>query len=335
MYYPSNLGYIGIGSQGTAKTTAVAPQKYVKFISDESGATFEAETLREGGDGQFDNTTVKTIHTEAVSFSLYARPEISANLYAALLGSDTPSHLTTTPFYHTIIPKVKLCTTAVQPWLTLHRTLTCSTNSKVQRLTGVKLSAITLEAESGQPVSMSVEGTGLTGALTTSTLAATYETGNPFSFYNGVYHINTPTTSNFDIKSFNIAIRAINDEENQTTGLTRQDIINHRYEAEVTLGINYTDYQMYAKANYAAGTTVSADFSDGSATVVLKTNAGTTSEERLQIGIPKVRLQPINIPMAAEVSTLEQTMAGMGPKQATTALVTVLSYLQISTTLPL
>jgi hypothetical protein len=333
MYYPSNRGYIGIGKQ-TAKTTAVAPQTYFAFTTDDSGPTFEAETLREGGDGQFDVTSVKTIHTEAVNFSGYARPETAANLYAALLGSDTPSHLTTSPFYHTIIPKVKQCTTAVQPWLTIHRTLTCSTNSKVERIRAVKLSAITLEAEAGQPVSMTVEGTGLTAHLTTSTMTATYETGNPYSFYNGTYMVNTPTTSNFDIKSFNIALRAVNDEEIQTVALTRQDIINHRFEAEVTLGINYTDYALYQKANFGNTTTPDADFSDGSFTVDLVTSSG-VNLEKLKITIPKVRLQPINIPMNAEVATLEQTMAGMGFKQATTALVTVTCYNQIATTLPL
>jgi hypothetical protein len=333
-YNPSNLGYIGIGKQAL-KTTAVAPQKYFAYTSDESGTTFEAETLREAGDGQFDKTSVKTIYSPAVSFSGYARPETAANLYAALLGSDTPSSLTTTPFYHTIIPKVQTVTTPVQPWLTMHRTLVSSTNSKVERFRGVKLSAITLEAEAGQPVTMSVEGTALTAHLTTSAMTATYETGNPFSFYHGVYHVNAPSTSNFDIKSFSIALRAVNDEEIQTVAITRHDIINHRFEAEVTLGINYTDYALYQKANFGNTTTPTEDFSDGSATVILKTNAGTTSEERLQIGIPKVRLQPINIPMNAEVATLEQTMAGMGFKQATTALVTVTAYNQIATTLPL
>ena len=45
-YHPSNKGYIGIGKQA-AKGTAVAPQKYFAYMSDESGPTFEAETLRE------------------------------------------------------------------------------------------------------------------------------------------------------------------------------------------------------------------------------------------------------------------------------------------------
>jgi hypothetical protein len=333
-YHPSNKGYIGIGKQA-AKGTAVAPQKYISYTSDETAPTFEAETLREGGDGQYDVTSVKTKHMHTVNFGCYARTETAANLYAALLGSDTPSHLTTSPFYHTIVPQATQCTTPVQDWLTVNKVLTCSTNSKVERIRDVKLSSITLEAEAGQPVAMSVEGSGITAHLTTSTNTATYETGNPFSFYHGVYHVNAPTTSNFDIKSFSIAIRAVNDEEIQTVGLTRQDIINHRFEVEVTLGINYTDYQLYQKANYGNTTTPTEDFSDGSATVILKTNAGTTSEERLSIGIPKVRLQPISVPLNPEVATLEQSMAGIGFKQATTALVTVTCYNQIATTLPL
>lgn len=114
LYFPSNQGYIGIGSQGSQITTAVVPQRFIKYLSDESGAQFEAETLREGGDGQWDVTTVKTKYSFPISFSCYARPIESANLYAALLGADTPSHLTTTPFYHTAIPKTFAVTTIEQ-----------------------------------------------------------------------------------------------------------------------------------------------------------------------------------------------------------------------------
>jgi hypothetical protein len=334
MYFPSNQGYIGIGSQGTAKTTAVVPQNFIKYLSDESGPTFEAQTLREGGDGQYDKSSVKTIYTAPVNFSCYARPIESTNLFAALLGSDTPSNLTTTPFHHTIVPKEFAVTTPVQPWLTVERMLVSSTNSKVEQFSGVKLSAISMEAEAGQPVKLTVEGTGLYLKLITTESSPTYETGNPFSFYSGTYMVNQSSTSNFDIKSFNISLRAINDEENQTVALTRHDIINHRFEAEVTIGLNYTDYQLYAKANYNAATTPSSSFSDGNVIINLKSGTG-ISERRLQVSVPKVRLTPIQIPLNAEVATMELTMAGMGFKQATTALVTVLSYNTVATSMPL
>lgn len=336
-YYPSNQGYIGIGSQGTQKTTAATIQSFVKYITDESGPNFETLTLREGGDGQWDTTSVKTIHTQNISFSCYARPETAANLYAALLGDDTVTNVTSTPSYHTIIPKSFVVTTPEQEWLTVERMLVGTTISRVERMINVKLSAITLEAEAGQPVQMSVEGSGLNVALRTTASTPSYETDNPFSFYNGTYYINNGTsytTTSFDIKSFNIALRAINDEELQTVALTRQDIINHRFEAEVTLGINYTDYTLYAKANYNAATTPSSSFSDGSVRIDLDYGTG-INQRKLRMTIPKVRLQPINIPLNAEVATLEQTMAGMGFKQATTALVTVLAYNSITTSQPL
>ena len=329
-YFPSNQGFIGIGKQ-SVKGTAVAPQRFIKYITDESTATFESETLREGGDGQWDKTSVKTIHTNSISFSCYARPSESANLYAALLGSDTKT-ITTTPFVHTIVPQAFQVTTIETPWMTMNRQLVSSTNSKTEVIKDIKLSAITLEAEAGQPVSMSVEGTGLSSILTTSTSTATYESGNPYSFYNGTYTVNGSGST--DIKSFNISVRAINDEENQTTAITRNDIINHRFETEVTLGINYTDYQLMAKANYTAGTTIDADFSDGAAIINLSTGTG-TSIRQLKLTIPKVRLQPINIPLNAEVATIEQTMAGMAFKQDTTALITIESKIAIATTLPL
>ena len=62
---------------------------------------------------------------------------------------------------------------------------------------------------------MSVEGTGLTAKLLTTATTVTYERANPFSFFNGTYMVNATTTTNFDIKSFSIALRAVNDEDNQ------------------------------------------------------------------------------------------------------------------------
>ena len=331
MTQSSNQGYIGIGSQTTQKTTAVTPSQYIQYLSDDIAPEIDSEILAEGGDGKYSVSSVKTQHREKIGFSFYARPKVSAQLYAALLGNDTPSHLTTTPFYHTIIPKT---TEQVQPWLTVEKMLVSTTNSRVHRITGAKISAITLEAEAGMPVTQTVEGTGITGALRTTSNSPTYETGNPFSFYHGVYHVNQPTTTNFDIKSFSLKISSENDEAIQTTALTRRDIINLKWAVEMTLGLVYNDYTMFAKANYNAGTTVSESFSDGSINLILKTNAGTTSERRLAINIPKVRLEAHQLPLNPAAETLEQPLSGIGLKQSTTELVTVTAYNTIATTLP-
>jgi hypothetical protein len=333
MYFPSNRGYIGVGSQGAQKTTAATIAKFVKYTTEESGAEFEEEVLRQAGDGQFDVSSVKTIYRENISFSSYVTADWAAYLYSALLGSDTPSHLTTTPFYHTIVPKTHQNTTAVQKWLTVEKMLVGTTVSQVHRMTGCKFSSITISGEAGMPVTVEVEGTGITGALRTTASTPSYETVDPFSFYNGVYLINTPTTTNFDVKSFSIAMNAVNDEEIQTVAITRQDIINHRFNIEVTLGLNYVDYTMWKKANYGNTASPTSTYSDGSLDLKLATGSGTT-EKRLQFDIPKLRLKPHIVSMNAEPNTLEQPLTGMAYKQATTDLVTVTCYTAIATTLP-
>lgn len=335
-YYPSNKGYIGIASQTNQKTTGQNPTFFVPYTSDEIGPEFDVEVLREGGNGKYDVKSVKTQHRENVSFGCFLYPESGAQILAALLGKDSPTHLTTTPFYHTITVKTTdLATTPQQPWLTVEKTLTTAANSGVHRVVGAKLSEVSIEAEAGMPVSMSVTGTGLTSVQKTTEVADSYETAQPFSMYHGVLALNTPTTTNFDIKSFSVTLRAVNDESIQTESLTRRDIINHRIEAEVTLALNYTDYTLFRKANFGATTTPTEDFSDGSLDLVMTRNAGTTSEERIQINLPKVRLAPHSVNLDPSPNTLEQPLSGMAFKQATTDLVTVTCYNTIATTLPL
>jgi hypothetical protein len=337
MPYSSNIGYIGFGKQ-TTKGTPVVPQTFVKYLSDESGTEIDVERISEGGDGRFANSTtvVKTQHREKVSFSTYVRTDEAANLFAALLGKDTPSSLTTTPFYHTIsIATTDQPTTPLQPWLTVQKMLTSTTNSKVQRIQDVKLSSISVEGEAGQPVTMSVEGTGLDGNLITTDATPSYQTGNPLSFYHGIFQINQSTTSNCDIKSFNLTINAENAEDIQTCNLTREDNINLRYAVDIDLTLNYKDYTEMARSNYAAGTSSTEDFSDGSVNIILNRDAATTSEDRVQINVPKVRYMAHTVNLDPAPNVLEQPLTGIGLKQATTDLVTVTVYNTIATTLPL
>jgi hypothetical protein len=181
---------------------------------------------------------------------------------------------------------------------------------------------------------MSVEGTGLTAAIRTTVATDTYETDNPFSFYNGVYNVNAATTSNLDIKSFSIKFTAKNDEGIQTVDMTRRDIINHEFDIDVTLALAYTDLTQFKKANYGNTTTHSADYSEGS--VYLNMNYGTNAtRRRLQIAIPKVHLKPHTIQNDPKVKTMEQPYSGIAFKLPTTELATVTCWNGITTTLPM
>jgi hypothetical protein len=334
-YRPSNLGYIGLASQASAKTTAdTTCAIYVPYTSEDIGPEFDDVMLEEGGNGKYDVTAIKTQTRERVSFSTYARPKVAPYLYAALLGKDAPTHLTTTPFYHTITVKTTdLATTVMQPWLTVEKSI-METSGAVQRIRSVKLSNVTLEGEAGQPVTMSVEGTGLSGAVVTTQQTDTYETEEPFTFYDGTFHVNAPTTTNFDIKSCSISLSAENAEAIQTVDLDRRDIINLKVTAEITIALNYTDFTIWKKANYATGTTPSSSYSDGSITLRLAQGSGATTSRVLQVAIPKVKLAPHAVNMAAAPDVLEQPLSGVALKQSTTNLVTITAYNTIATTLP-
>jgi len=333
-YYPSNLGYIGVASQGAQKTTAKTTMKmYIPILSESFAPEIDEEVLVEGGNGKYKKTALKTQHREKVGFSCYARPNISAYMFAALLGKDTVgAGAVTTPYTHTIIIKTTdLATTPMQKWLTFDKKFNATNLSRVR---SAKISSITLEAEAGQPVKMTVEGTGLTAAIRTTVATDTYETGNPFSFYNGVYNVNAATTSNLDIKSFSIKLTAKNDEGIQTVDLTRREIINHEFDVDVTIGLQYTDLTIYKKANYGAGATHTADYSEGSVYINLNYGSG-VSRRRLKLDIPKVHLKPHAIQNDPAVKTMEQPYSGIAFKLPTTELVTVTCWNAITTTLPL
>lgn len=335
-YYPSNIGYIGVKSQGVQKTTAGTPNVFVKFLTDGSGPEFDEVVLEEGGDGKYDKTSVKTQHREKVSLSCYARPKVAENFYGFLLGKDTPAAmpttLPTTLFKHTMIVKTTdLATTPMQKWMTLEKKIV---GTNVHRAVGGKLSSISLEGEAGQPVKMTVEGTALTGVIRTTALTDTYATDKPYSFYHGTFHINAPTTSNFDIKSFTVKLNVENAEEIQTTALTRKDIINLKVRAEVDIALNYVDFVMFKKANYGAGTVPTETYSDGSLMITLHQGTG-NAQRRLRLHIPLVRLKPHMIALDPAAKVLEQPLSGYGMKLATTGYVTVTAYNIIATTMPL
>jgi len=333
-YFPSNLGFLGVASQGAQKTTAKTTMKlYIPYLSEGFAPEIEEEIFVEGGNGKYMKAAAKTKHQEKVAFSTYLRPKVSAYMFAALLGKDTVTGgAVTTPYTHTVTVKTTdLTTTPMQKWLTFDKKFN-STN--LARIRSAKISSITLEGEAGKPVKMTVEGTGLSGAIRTTVSTDTYETENPFSFYNGVYMVNASTTTNFDIASFNIKITAKNDEALQTVDLTRRDIINHEVQVDVTIGLKYTDLTMYKKANYGGGSAVTSDFSDGS--VYLNMNYGSgASRRKFQMQIPKVHVKPHAIQLDPKVKTMEQPYSGIGFKLPTTDLVTVTCWNSLTTTLPL
>lgn len=336
-YHPSNIGYIGYKKQA-AKGTGVNPDKFVAYTgADGIQPEFDAETLREGGDGKYDVTSVKTQHREAISFNSYMRGNVPSYLMAALMGKSTfTTTAATTPNIHTIsIKTTDLATTPMQPWLTLEKMLVGTTASRVHRITDCKLSSITFEGEAGMPINMTVEGTGLDGELRTTAQTPTYDSNDVISFFNGSYLIGDSgyTTTNFDIKSFSVKFNAVNDEGIQTVSLTRRDIINHRFNVEVTLGLNYTDYDFFAKANYGGGTGSTASFSDGTLQLDLINGSG-SSRRGLNIKIPKLRLAPHNVALDPAPNTMEQPLSGMAFKNTTSELVYVTGYNTIATSLP-
>ena len=78
-YFPSNLGYIGLASQGSAKTTAKTTSAiFIPFTSEDIAPEFDAETLMEGGQSKYDVLSVKNQTREKVNFGCYARPKASA-----------------------------------------------------------------------------------------------------------------------------------------------------------------------------------------------------------------------------------------------------------------
>ena len=116
-YSPADeRSYLGFGFE-TTKGTGVAPTKFVPYVEAIDFAHGQDMTqVREGGDGPYVARTVKNFYGPSHRFAVALRPDLTAAVYAALLGDDTVTGAAD-PWTHTITADPDV------DWLTIERNI--------------------------------------------------------------------------------------------------------------------------------------------------------------------------------------------------------------------
>lgn len=268
----SSYGYLGIAKQ-TAKGTGVAPTKFIRLSAaefiEQVQETMDVRSL--SGDEELE-TILKKFHRPDGSFQTLARPDAGAFLLAMILGADSVSG-TESPYTHTITRANTL------PWLTIERKL-----ESAERIIDCKLNQITISGESGNPVLLDVSFMGTDSSIE-SAATPSYETNDPFMFYQGTYTLDGGAVTT--VNSFSIVISR-NLEEVFTTGYIRNDFVETLFNIDVSLRLKFEDDTLYKNILYGGGTSPSNVLDDGSLVIDLTYGSGADLKE-FKIELPQLK----------------------------------------------
>ena len=272
--YRSSNGYVGFAIQA-AQGTGINPSTFLRLAAEE---TFEqvqdvVEVRSLNGDRELD-AIYKTQHTPQGSFQTYARPNLGAELLAYALGADTVVSGTGDTYVHTITKANTI------PYLTFERKL-----DSVERFIGAKINQIVISGTSGQPITLDVSFMASDAAIQTASATATYETNEPFMFYDGTYTLDSGAITT--ISAFTITINN-NLETIFTTSYKPNNFMEGAFDIEVAMTLKFEASEtMYAAVLYGAGTALTDALDTGNFTVNLDYGTGAT-ERKLQFAIPNL-----------------------------------------------
>src|SRR3990172_5896355 len=209
---PADLrNYLGIGKQ-TVKGTAVAPTFFVPYVA---GITFahqpNVRAIREAGGGQTIARQVKDFIAPAVEFASPAKPDLSAALFAYLLGSSpTPSGAG--PFVHTITP----VPSAV--WLTWERNIADDVTERIRDALIGTLSFDMAKRDTSPELMLAGTATGTVETYEAAPTAESYETDRPWLRSDGTFTIDT--LSKLNVESLRLVFSWILDEAILATSIS-------------------------------------------------------------------------------------------------------------------
>lgn len=305
MAYSTHDGYLGVAKQA-AKGTAVAPSTFAKYRDKPIGPTFDMESYREGGDGRDFAYGVKTFHKHDGSFMVLARPKIIGILLHALLGADAVSGLEA-PYTHVLTPADTL------PWLTIETGEVKTSNLIIERIQDCKINSCKISGRAGKPVEISFDFLGIQAVKEAAAATPSYESDDPFVFYQGTYNVDSGATTL--ITEFDITINNGVAGDIQTVEVHRDDMVALGREVLIDFKLKLADATRYANIHYGGGTAVSDDLYEGDLTIALAYGSG-ADERGLTIEIPKFYYSASEIPRGAEPEVIYHSCHGKAHKGA-------------------
>lgn len=280
--YP-RTGYIGVGKQA-AKGMAAAPTHFVPY-TDATNMSPEQEVERvrfgAGAGAEFPSFAYKSAFRPDGEFATFARPDITALLFALLLGSDTVSGVG--PYAHTIKPSDP----GDLPWCSIEQSIAGVVRRRIQ---DCRIQQITVRGEAGQPIVLEVAYLGITEAEVAEATVESYEADDPFMFWQGVYRLDGVDVSGA-ITQFEITVSNVLDDADQAADIVRADIPLMQRDLEGSVTVKFEDAGWFKRAFYGgpAGTAPAPDVYKG-AIHISQTYGSGADLRSLAIDIPSVGL---------------------------------------------
>lgn len=240
-------GYLAFGKQ-TAKGTEASTFTFPKHL-DGSGfeVQFDVQSEHEGGDGQEVGLRYRSMVKADGALSVNARPAIAARIFAAVLGLDAIGTAGVASLArHTASPQASL------PYFTVEQRFA----DEIERAADCVWTGFTLEGEAGKP--FKVSGNYISGATVyqrdiASTLTPAREKGDPIFYAQGSYQFDGNSSYATDFTRIRVEVSRGVDDNIQTTGLGRDDVVPETIEATVEGTLKYTSRDFYQKVTYNGG----------------------------------------------------------------------------------
>ena len=288
MAYGTYDAYLGVAKQ-SVKGTAVAPTTFIKYRDKDINPVFDSEFYYEAGGGRKQKYAVKTLSKHDGSLMFLARPKACGILLHALLGADAVSGVG--PYDHVLTPADTL------PWLTVETGEVKTSSLIIERIADCMFNSAKISGRAGRPVEISMDFMGIEAAVQATAASPSYESDDPFVFYQGTFTVDSGATTY--ITEFDISINNNIPGDIQTTDFVRDDMLALGLEITVDFKLKLTDATQYKAIHYGGATAPVEALDEGDFTVALAYGAG-VAERGLTIAIPKLYYTAAELPRGAD-----------------------------------
>lgn len=257
---PSNYLAIGVQSAQNVEATTFFFTKHLQGSGFE--VTTEVQSEREGGDGQEVGLRYVSKMTADGQLVSNARPGALGRLWAWTLGQDTVASVAVGAD-HTAVP------VSTQPFLTVEQR---APDDLIERTTNNLITTLTEEFEAGKPLKVTaayLSGGSVARRPAASSLTPTRETLAPIQYPNASVVLKVGdgaggTATAIAFTKGKIEVKRGVDDDIQTTGLNREDVIGLAFDCDFEGTLRYSDVTLYRNVYYGAGTTATVDLATGS-----------------------------------------------------------------------
>lgn len=296
------------------------------FLKQLDGSGFEVEKTiereREGGDGQEVGLSYVTMVKADGAGNANARPNVVAKLFAAVQGIDVVSSAA--------VASLARHTTgfgASLPYFTIDQRYA----DEIERGVDCVFTGFELSGEAGKPWKIAanfISGGTVYQRDIASTLTPVREQGKPMMYPGGSYTFDGGASYAADFTKIKVSVQRNVDDNIQTTGLGRDDVVPLNYDGTIDGTLKYTSRDFYRKVTYNGGSIPISDLPTGSVDLVqlqlTQVASGVFATGMMRVILPCVEWTDSKVnKLDPDGQTVYMDVVGMTVRAATTSVITI------------